>query len=502
MKKETQLRRIGVVRTAPGADPVIQARYAPTTRGVVELDDALTPALDGLERFDWAWLVTLLDRAVDPRDSDAPTADALRPVPFLLTDQGTRVGIFASRYPARPNRLGLSLVRIERVEGTSIHFSGVDVFDGTPVLDVKPWISDFDLPSGARAPAGVRCGWFDTLPERPLTFDDPGALVLVARDVAGRAALVARTVSLDGLGSASSGEVALIDRNGIRAGRILEGAVDDALGAVAAEMLADPRSSARARLVGLDVDGTAAARAGLTCGGIAIVVLQPADQVPVRWWEALAQRRPVALITGLDTTGQGSVVVEPGRLDAPAPAALVERAFALLAAGRSGAAVESSDDGQVLVEATVPGTRLVVVGSAALAGDLVHLAGTLGWTGELVDDVDLASAVLGELGPQDAIIVLDHGLTRTGPLLARALAGPVGYVGALGSRRTQHKRTEHLRTLGVTEDALDRLHGPAGLDLGPTNRAEIALSICAEILAIRSGRSALPLRDSEGFIMG
>ena len=103
------LRPIGVVHADPEADVVIQARYAPVTRGVVEIDPALSPALDGLDGFDWAWLVTFLDRAVDPRDADDP-AGALRPVPFLLADRGTRTGIFASRYPARPNRVGLSLV--------------------------------------------------------------------------------------------------------------------------------------------------------------------------------------------------------------------------------------------------------------------------------------------------------------------------------------------------------------------------------------------------------
>jgi tRNA-Thr(GGU) m(6)t(6)A37 methyltransferase TsaA len=163
-----RLRPIGFVRTDPHADVVIQARYAPVSRGQVEVDRALSPALDGLDQFDWAWLVTWLDRTTDPRDAPDPAA-ALRPVPFLLADRGERVGIFASRYPARPNRIGLSLVRIERVRADTLEFSGVDVFDGTPVLDIKPWVSDFDLPSGASAPRGVRCGWFDTLAERPTT---------------------------------------------------------------------------------------------------------------------------------------------------------------------------------------------------------------------------------------------------------------------------------------------------------------------------------------------
>ena len=64
MERGEPRRPIGVVRSDPDGDVVIQARYAPVTRGVVEIDPALTPALDGLDGFDWAWLVTSLDRAV------------------------------------------------------------------------------------------------------------------------------------------------------------------------------------------------------------------------------------------------------------------------------------------------------------------------------------------------------------------------------------------------------------------------------------------------------
>jgi xanthine dehydrogenase accessory factor len=478
------LRPIGVVRTDPDAEVVIQARYAPVARGQVEVDRALSPALDGLDRFDWAWLVTSLDRAVDPRDTD-DVDDALRPVPFLLAERGERVGVFASRYPARPNRIGLSLVRIERVHDDVLEFSGVDVLDGTPVLDIKPWVSDFDLPSGASAPPGTRCGWFDTLAERPLTLDDPAALVLVARELAGRSAMVVRSVALDGLGSAAPGELAIFDRNGARAGRVLHGALDDALSRFVADAVADPVEASRAHLVDLDVDDAAATRAGLTCSGRAQLVVQPVDHVPAGWWDAVATRRPIALITDLDVVGQGAVV---------------DAAHEDLRRGRSRGTVEERDGHRVLVELAIPVTRLVVVGRVALADELVELGGWLGWsTGRL--DPDAARAEVPTLGPRDALVVLDHGLAASGPLLADALRGPVGYVGALGSRRTQARRAEHLRGLGVDDDTLARLRGPAGLDLGPTTAREIALAIIAEIAAVTAGRSGRPLRDGTERIM-
>jgi xanthine dehydrogenase accessory factor len=498
MDRIDTFRPVGTVRTDPDGDVVIQARYAPVTRGVVELDPALVAGLDGLAGFDWAWLVTLLDRAVDPRDRD-DVADALRPVPFLLADRGTPTGIFASRYPARPNRIGLSLVRIERVDGARVEFSGVDVFDGTPVLDLKPWVRDFDLPAGATAPSATRSGWFDTLAERPMTLDDPGALVLVARELAGRAAMVVRSVAVEGIGSASPGELAIFDRHGCRAGRLLRGALDGVLVPFVADAL--DRSGGTTHLLELDVDDETARGAGLTCSGHARLVVQPLDHVPSRWWDDVAARRPVALVTELDTVGQGAIAVRAGVPVTASSSPFSDRALALIDAGRSRGTIEESDTGRVLIEATIPVTRLMVVGAAALADDLVALAHWLGWSAVQYPAADDARAELASLGPRDAVVVLDHGLTATAPLLADALAGTIGYVGALGSRRTQARRAEHLRGLGVDEQQLQRLHGPTGLDLGPTNAQEIALSILAEIAASRAGRSARPLTGGTDRIM-
>ena len=83
------------------------------------------------------------------------------------------------------------------------------------------------------------------------------------------------------------------------------------------------------------------------------------------------------------------------------------------------------------------------------------------------------------------------------PALAGALASPAFYVGALGSRRTQARR---LLEAGVAEEQLERLHGPAGLDLGAATPAETALSILSEIVAVRARREGAPLRSSTGAI--
>ena len=84
------------------------------------------------------------------------------------------------------------------------------------------------------------------------------------------------------------------------------------------------------------------------------------------------------------------------------------------------------------------------------------------------------------------------------PALTAALAGDAFYVGAIGSRKTQAKRRERLLDAGLSEDALERLSGPAGLDLGAESPAETAVSILAEILAVRAGRDGGRLRARSG----
>jgi tRNA (Thr-GGU) A37 N-methylase len=77
-------------------------------------------------------------------------------VPFVLRSQRRLVGIFASRGPRRVNPIGLSLIQIVEVAAASVTFAGVDVVDGTPVIDIKPYVTRFDRP-----PGDPRCGWFD-----------------------------------------------------------------------------------------------------------------------------------------------------------------------------------------------------------------------------------------------------------------------------------------------------------------------------------------------------
>ncbi|HTU87560.1 MAG TPA: XdhC family protein, partial [Solirubrobacteraceae bacterium] len=98
--------------------------------------------------------------------------------------------------------------------------------------------------------------------------------------------------------------------------------------------------------------------------------------------------------------------------------------------------------------------------------------------------------------------VFTHDRKFDEPALKAALAGPAGYVGALGSRRTQADRAERLREAGVPEEQLARLAAPCGLDLGARTPSETALSILAEIVALRAGREGGRLEAGSGSIRG
>jgi tRNA (Thr-GGU) A37 N-methylase len=93
--------------------------------------------LRGLDGFDYVHLIVLLEKAGLPQ---------LTVEPLLVPGSGLRVGVFATRHPARPNRLGLSLVKVELVTDEGFEFSGVDILDGTRLLDVKPHEPRIDSP--------------------------------------------------------------------------------------------------------------------------------------------------------------------------------------------------------------------------------------------------------------------------------------------------------------------------------------------------------------------
>jgi xanthine dehydrogenase accessory factor len=117
----------------------------------------------------------------------------------------------------------------------------------------------------------------------------------------------------------------------------------------------------------------------------------------------------------------------------------------------------------------------------------------------VVDWPDRHMAAVGSLlGRRDAVCVLTHDHKFDVPAIKAALATNAGYIGAMGSRRTHAERLERLRAEGVTDDTLGRLMAPIGLDIGARTPEETAIAVCAEIIALRTGRPARHLKEGAG----
>jgi xanthine dehydrogenase accessory factor len=200
--------------------------------------------------------------------------------------------------------------------------------------------------------------------------------------------------------------------------------------------------------------------------------------------------------------------------------ALGELQAGLTSTRHYGAHGEAREDTvSVFIESFAPPPRMVIFGAVDFTAALAKVAKVLGYRVvvcdaravfatrqrfPMADDIvnewpDRYLEKIGpELGPRDAVCVLTHDTKFDVPAIVGALATEVGYLGAMGSRRTHAKRTERLRGAGVDDEGLARIHAPIGLDIGGRTPEETAVSICAEIIAERTGRRPASLTDTHG----
>jgi xanthine dehydrogenase accessory factor len=209
------------------------------------------------------------------------------------------------------------------------------------------------------------------------------------------------------------------------------------------------------------------------------------------------------LVEGGETLGDGVPDEATGQFDE------------LIRRGRN-RMLELADGTRVFTEWYGPPPRLLVYGAVDTAESLCRGAKLLGWTaivadarGTFLTPERIPSAdqlirkwpqeAIAEVAPdhQTAIVVLTHDDKFDEPALIGALETEAFYIGALGSRRNQERRRERLLEAGVAEEALERIQGPCGLDIGADTQEETALSILAEALAVRAGRSGGPLRSAK-----
>ena len=196
----------------------------------------------------------------------------------------------------------------------------------------------------------------------------------------------------------------------------------------------------------------------------------------------------------------------------------VEAAEELIWAERS--EMREAGDTKLFVDVVAPAPRLVVFGAVDYAAALCRLARAAGWrpfvcdprsqfaTPERFPDAeeviaawpDEAFARLDGIDRATYIAILTHDPKLDDAALSLALRSDAAYVGAMGSRRAQAQRRERLLAAGVEEELLDRIAAPIGLDLGAVSPEETALSIMAEVVAVRNGRDGGRLSQAAGRI--
>ncbi len=248
--------------------------------------------------------------------------------------------------------------------------------------------------------------------------------------------------------------------------------------------------------------------------------------------DAIRAEQPVTLATVADGPDLGAkLLVRPGEPplgslgDADLDRVVTRDALAALDAGVTtsrhyGPHGEArQDDVEVFIETFAPPPRMVIFGAVDFTAALTRVAKVLGYrvvvcdarpvfaTAQrfpLADEVVVdwpnryLDSVAADLGPRDAVCVLTHDHKFDVPAIVSALKTRVGYLGAMGSRRTHAQRVERLREAGVDDEGLARIMSPIGIDIGARTPEETAVSICAEIIARRTGRAAPSLRDAEG----
>jgi tRNA-Thr(GGU) m(6)t(6)A37 methyltransferase TsaA len=151
-----ELKAIGVIHSpfkqAKGTP--IQPSFAKGAKGIIEVYEPYLDALQDLEGFERIWLLYWYHKA-------APFRPLVKP--YLET---VLRGLFATRAPSRPNPIGISSVRLLKRDGPQLHVAEIDILDGTPLLDIKPYVDRFD------SFKTKRCGWLDTVEKRDTQADD------------------------------------------------------------------------------------------------------------------------------------------------------------------------------------------------------------------------------------------------------------------------------------------------------------------------------------------
>jgi xanthine dehydrogenase accessory factor len=346
---------------------------------------------------------------------------------------------------------------------------------------------------------------------------------------AGKRVALARVVDVEGSGPRLPGAAMAVNEDGEVAGSVSGGCVE---GAVVTEALGLLDGNRTGQICTFGYSDDDAFAVGLTCGGTIHLFLEELD-----WWDrfdrvaaAIKDETPIAMATVVAGPDAGrSIVVDDevtGSLgNEDLDRVVIRDVRAELDAGTSGVrhygehGEARQDEVSVFVETYAPPPRMLIFGAVDFTAALVRVAKVLGYRVTVCDAREvfattqrfpLADEVVVDwphrllervgdtLGPRDAVCVLTHDHKFDVPAIQAALRTKVGYLGAMGSRRTSDEREKRLRDEGVADAELARILAPIGLDLGARTPEETAVAICAEIIAQRTGVDAPSLRDADG----
>lgn len=350
----------------------------------------------------------------------------------------------------------------------------------------------------------------------------------------GRDFAVATVVAVGGSAPRPPGAALAVDADGTAAGSVSGGCVEGAVYDLCRQALQDGRTVLE-RFGYSDEDACAV---GLTCGGVIDILVtpvragDPARPVVAAAVTAAARGETTAVarvVAGPDELRGRALLVRPdgsrdGGLGGPPELdrTAARETAAFLDAGRTGT-LEIGEQGSrcgapltLLIECSVPAPRMIVFGAVDFAAALARVGTFLGYH-VTVCDARPVFATKARFPAADEIVVewpheylrrtetdgrtvlcvLTHDTKFDVPLLRLALRMPVAYVGAMGSRRTHLERDERLREAGLGERELARLRSPIGLDLGARTPEETALSIAAEIVAVRRGGTGRSLTGAQ-----
>jgi xanthine dehydrogenase accessory factor len=298
---------------------------------------------------------------------------------------------------------------------------------------------------------------------------------------------VATVVETWGSSPRPLGSKMLVSASGRMAGSVSNGCIEGDVFEAAQEVL----ESGRPRLVEYGVADDVAFEVGLACGGHIEVFIQPAGEAHDRALELLSSERPFLLRTNF-SAGATELVEEAPEFELP------------------------RREGDRFEEPFGRPPHMVIVGAIHIAIPLHRMAKLMGYRVTVVDargqfasrerfpeadeilvrwpDEALSGMTIDR---STAVIVLTHDPKFDMPALRAVLATAAGYIGAIGSPKTNQNRFDALREEGFEEEQLARVHGPIGLDLGGRGAEETALGIMAEVTAVRFGGSGLPMREKK-----